>query len=197
MFKFIVLSLLLFSTNALDCQIVDGVTYVKIDGNWQPDGCPEKSSCVDKVCATETVHAQPEPVSSSLGYNSWGDACKVYYMPAHTTQGITQNASFIVEVPDGKGPNDKCGKDGNADGAEMKCLGDFGEDLMADCVADKSICEDPKKLLGSCQIPENFLMAAGWWTLFITLAIVILCVLWCAKSMGCCCFKPGWDCPWC
>lgn len=197
MFKFIVLSLLLFSANALDCQIVDGVTYVKIDGNWQADGCPEKSSCVDKVCAADPVHAKPEPVYSTTGYNNWGDACKVFYMGEYTLQGITQNASFYVSVPDGKGDNTGCGKDGNSAGEEMKCLGDFGEDLMANCMADKSICTDPKKLSGSCQIPDSFLMAAGWWTLFGVILCIILCVLSGFKQSGSCCFNPGWGCPWC
>ena len=154
MFKIVILFLsMAFAISALECKIFDGVEYVKIRGNFQPDGCPDGLQCLNNVCSTR----------NSATATREGESCSVKYFKSD----YDYEEGRVEIIIDGHIVD--CG-------SGLKCLGNFAEDLYQDCIDDNIICtQDP--LRGTCQNPDTFIMGAGYWVLFFTLGVILVVVV--------------------
>ena len=160
--RILLLFTLLISVTAQECRVSNGVEYVKIDGNFQPDGCPDGLKCLNNVCSTVTK-AQNDATATVTEDGKEGDVCKVTYMPAEG--GVEARVIVLIN-----GVQKECT-------GGRKCLGDFAEDLLKQCTDDNKKCTNPESLKGTCQNPETFIMGGGWWTIFIIIGIIVLLVL--------------------
>lgn len=139
-----------FAISALECKIFDGVEYVKIRGNFQPDGCPDGLQCLNNVCSTR----------ESATDTKEGKSCSVRYFDSE----YEYEEGRVVIIIDGQ--TMECG-------SGLKCLGSFAEDLYQDCIDDNIICtQDP--LRGTCENPDTFTMHWGLWVLFVCVGIIVV-----------------------
>ena len=151
-----------FAISALECKISDGVEYVKIRENFQPDGCPDGLQCLNNICSTR---------NSVTSDGKAGDSCAVRYYPAQG--GLPEKIVITV-----KKVQQECA-------TGLKCLGDFAEDLYEICFDDNKKCTSDS-LRGFCQNPDTFVMGIGWWISFFTVGflVVVTVVIVIVKYMG-------------
>ena len=75
--RIVLLFTLLLSVTAQECRVSNGVEYVKIDGNFQPDGCPDGLKCINEVCSSVTT-ATTIPDADKNDGQLEGLPCAVY-----------------------------------------------------------------------------------------------------------------------
>lgn len=185
MLKFLVLLTLLIVSNGLECRVANGVEYIKIGNNFQPDGCPDGLKCINEVCSD---------VSKVEATSYEGKNCAVY----------AQDKRYILVQldPSEDHPNKYTGSGcGSVDGKNLTCRGDFGEWLQNRCpswydVNDRNTHEDCKPGCpsssttcdvenfdrGTCQKSE-YGLSVGWIIFFSLLGVgFIACLLCCVCS---------------
>ena len=121
--KIVLLLCISFSATALECRLSNGVEYVKVGNNFQPDGCPNGLSCVNEICSNASK-------VESTSYE--GKPCAVY----------SQDKRYIVVQLDNSEdhPNKYSGNGcGSLDGKNLTCRGDFGEYLEDECYTANEI----------------------------------------------------------
>ena len=200
--RIVLLFTLLLSVTAQECRVSNGVEYVKIDGNFQPDGCPDGLKCINKICSSVTT--------ASIADNDKNDG-QLEGLPCAVYQA-SESRSIVVFQKDDKSQKDgkpytySSGGCGSKDGTNLTCVGDWGEkweectligdkpDTSKDC---KPGCSDTRVNDDMCDVGVKYDRgtcryeykgwAAGPWTFIgcIIVAIIILVIMW---ALGC--FKP-------
>lgn len=138
--KIILLFTLLFSVTALECKISNGVEYVNIRGNLQPDGCPDGLQCVNETCSS---------VSAATGKDFSGAPCAVW---AKSTRYIMVHNSDVEDDIAGKPwtyTKDGCGE--NADYEELVCVGDWGDKYEETCPPCDDLADPPVPCSAKCR----------------------------------------------
>lgn len=199
MLKIILFLCMLFAATALECRISNGVEYVNIRGNLQPDGCPDGLKCVNETCST----IQKSNTDKNDGQRA-GLPCAV----------IGKDSRFILVFIDG-GKDDVIEKPwtytsggcGSKDGKNLTCVGDWGEkweEECPECTPDASgftTCSDKcRRGCTSTEIEDEECNADGryargtcrpygddGWTGDVIVVVVLIC---CLVAVGlCCCGK--------
>ncbi len=204
--RIVLLFTLLLSVTAQECRVSNGVEYVKIDGNFQPDGCPDGLKCINKVCSSVTTVTDKSviPDEDKNDGQLEGLPCAVYQ--------ASDSRSIVVFQKDDKSQEDgnpytySSGGCGSKDGTDLTCVGDWGEH-WEECTlfgTEPSKSKDCKPGCDSTRVNDNMCDVGvkydrgtcryeyKWWAagplIFIGCIIVAIIIVLIAYALGC--FKP-------
>ena len=132
--RIVLLFTLLLSVTAQECRVSNGVEYVKIDGNFQPDGCPDGLKCVNKMCSAiqKSNTVQPVKINNTNG--------ELAGLPCAVSLNGRNNRSISVYI---KANGDVKSQPWNYthyigcgwtfSGHNLTCVGDWGEKWEEEC----------------------------------------------------------------
>ena len=210
MLKIILFLCMLFAATALECKISNGVEYVNIRGNLQPDGCPDGLKCVNETCSaiqksnTEKNDGQREGLPCAvIGKDS---RSILVFIEGHTDDDVDKPWTYTS------------GGCGSKDGKNLTCVGDWGEKWEEECpectpdasgfttcsdkcrvgctdtAIDDDMCDkDGKYARGTCRLAGDDGIAGGALAFVITISCIaalglIVVGLWlggCFNRWGC------------
>ena len=131
MLKIILFLCMLFAATALECRISNGVEYVNIRGNLQPDGCPDGLKCVNETCSTIQKSNTSNSTNNTNGELA-GLACAV------SLNGRNNRSISVYIKANGDVKNQPWNYThyigcGSKDGKNLTCVGDWGEKWEEEC----------------------------------------------------------------
>ena len=209
--RLLLLFTLLLSVTAQECRVSNGVEYVKIDGNFQPDGCPGGLKCINKVCSSVTTVTDKSYASSDDSDKNDGQRkglpCAV----------IGKDSRSLLVFIEGNDDDESqpwtytSGGCGWKDGKNLTCVGDWGEKWEEECpectpdasgfktcsdkcrsgctntaIADNLCNKDERYARGTCRLAGEDGIAGG----ALAFVIIICCAV--ALAISCWgCWKAG------
>tara|TARA_B100000902_G_scaffold164852_2_gene159837 strand:- start:1355 stop:2020 length:666 start_codon:yes stop_codon:yes gene_type:complete len=212
--RIVLLFTLLLSVTAQECRVSNGVEYVKIDGNFQPDGCPDGLKCINKICSSVTTVTDKSYASSDDSDKNDGQRkglpCAVIGKDAR---------SLLVFIKENDDDESKpwtytSGGCGWKDGKNLTCVGDWGEKWEEECpecdpgtalipascsdkcksgctdtAIDDGMCNaDRRYARGTCRLAGDDGIAGGALAFVITISCLVAAAIscWCCWLAGCC-----------